>query len=221
MADDKVEVLNNWPALMLEAKRRTRPSGKQRVTLEVKSEALGINTDERAIAMQVAHAFAEDIKALIRNGSSFATLTTQRFRQRARKAYDDGAAWAKKRYAGGKIGAMPPDQTKRDLLDSGRLVKGIVAMLTRDVGTAVVNVPANRLNEPDVYAKTMAKLKPYIEAAMKGEGVQKAGVQMAKDLIKKGQLSARDQRRELVQKLGETIGKFRELSGAVEDLSDE
>jgi hypothetical protein len=220
MADNKAEVINNYPG-HYKTVRRTRPSGKERVTIEFKSEPLGILTDERALAMTIAAAVAEDIRVGIRSIGAFAKAATQLARKRAQKAFAEGERWARKRYGGGRIGDTPPAQTMRDLNDSGRLARGITAMPTKDASTVVVNVPANRLNNPEVYAATWPKLKPVIDAAMKGPRVVEAAKKVARDLVRKARMSERDQARELVDKLGQTFEKFAQLSREVEDLSDE
>lgn len=186
---DEVVVLNNWPEIF-RLKQRTR-STKQYVTIDVKSESLGVVVSEQAFAQVLADAFIKDLKDIIRNGSSWASLTTQRFRKRAREAFEQGADWAMDRYAGGRLGSMPPNQTKRDLLDSGRLVEGLVATATKDASTVIVNAPANRLNNDGVRTNTMRKLGPLIEkAATSGKETVAAAAKIAKMMVKKGRMSS-------------------------------
>jgi hypothetical protein len=125
---------------------RTRSGGKAsktRHTVEISGDTLCVSHDPKALGRPVADAIAELFKSRIRDIPAVASAATQRARASAAKALAAGKAWAMKRYAGGKTGAMAPGGT-RLFNDSGRLERTI-AVGANEEGW-IVNVAANRFN---------------------------------------------------------------------------
>lgn len=134
---------------------RTSRTGKQRVTIDVQSEPLVHNLDPRELGAGPAEALAELIRSDIAGISAQASPATIAARQRAARAFSgavdpkrgkrSGSVGVNRRYAGGRTGALPPNQSDRLFNDSGRLVKSIVARAVKD-GLYVINVAANRFD---------------------------------------------------------------------------
>jgi hypothetical protein len=218
MADDvKNIVLNDWGSEGLTTSVRTRASGKERVTIEIRGEALLINTDEHRLMKPIAEALRDEIKRGVRMFHGMASQETRKFRERAAKAYQDGAPWARKRYGGGRIGALAPNTTGRLLNDSGRLEKSI-AVGTTNAKEHVVNVAANRLG-PDaaVRQRTLDLLKPIVLAAMKSDAAAK-GVEKAKELLIQ---KKRDQMSDIMGKLKGTLEAAGNLARAGDEFGEE
>ncbi len=216
MADDiKNVVINDWGNLT--ASIRTRASGKERVTLEIRGDALLINTDEKELMKPIAEALAAEVRKGIRTYHGFASPATRKAREVAARAFERGESWAKRRYSGGRIGPMAPNQTGRLLNDSGRLAKSIVVGVT-SAKEHVMNVAANRLGpDPLVRRRTLDLLRPIVEGAMKSEAAAK-GVEKAKELLVQRQ---RQQASELFSKLKETLGAAQQLGRASEQFAEE
>ena len=143
----KVTVLNDFSSGSLERRTRTSASGKSKdrwsVTLDAKPLALDFDT--KRLGKGPAEAIAAHLRARVAGISMDASASTQLKRKYAATAIAAGKTWANKRYAGGRIGAMAPNQSSRLFNDSGRFAKSIVAGATRD-NNWVINVAANRLN---------------------------------------------------------------------------
>lgn len=140
MADDVVVLNNNIANLQT----RTSKTGKKRFVVTFKSEPIVANLDPKALGAGVSQAIAATLRAKVQAIGASAAAMTLDYRKRAAKAYEKGARWATKRYAGGRIGAMSPNQSKSLFNDSGRFIRSIVAGATKDGYT--VNVAANRLD---------------------------------------------------------------------------
>lgn len=123
---------------------RTR-NGKQRLTIDVKAEAVGITIDPKALGAGAATAIAKRVGAGIRAITAFASPATIRKRQYAKEHQSE--SWVQKRYGGGRIGFTPPGGASAVRLfnDSQRLSRNVVARAT-DRGEFTINVPANRFN---------------------------------------------------------------------------
>lgn len=141
MATDDVIVLNEG----LEFK--TSKSGKTRATIKVSAEPLIHDFDAKELGKAPAQAIAGWFRQRIGDISSAAAPATLKARTVAKKAFGLGKTWALKRYAGGRIGAMPPTGSMALFNDSGRLAKSITANASSDDSWRV-NVAANRLS-PD------------------------------------------------------------------------
>lgn len=131
----------------LARRERTSASGKtsNRYTVSIEAEPLVHTFDTKRLGRAPALAIAEHLKERIKAIGAVAAPSTQLERKYAATALNAGKAWANKRYAGGRIGTMAPNQSHRLFNDSGRFVAGIVAAPTRDENW-VINVPANRLD---------------------------------------------------------------------------
>lgn len=125
-------------------RRRESKTGKVRYTIDVKSEPLIFNLDPRQLEQPVATAMANSLRERVQNIGVSAAPATLHYRKEAGYAFRAGAPWALKRYSGGKLGVMPPNQTSRAFNDSGRFAKSITAMAK--AGKWVINVAANRLD---------------------------------------------------------------------------
>lgn len=127
-------------------KSRTSKSGKQTFSVSVTAEPIIINTGPAAFIAPVAQAVAHHLKERMRGISETASKATLKARKAAEMAMQAGKPWATKRYAGGRIGAMPPNKSDRLFNDSGRFADGLVAAYVGKDGTFRINVPANRLD---------------------------------------------------------------------------
>lgn len=142
MADD-VLVLNDYG---LTRRTTTLKSGatRQRYTVTIKSEPLIASLDPRLLTKAPAEAIANHYRDSIMNISAQAAPATLKKREQAAKALADGKSWATRRYSGGRIGTMAPNQSDRLFNDSGRLAKSIAVGAIKDGW--VVNVAANRFD---------------------------------------------------------------------------
>jgi hypothetical protein len=147
MADDDVFVLG---AANLKQRTRTNKSGvsKSRYTVQVSGDSLLINTDPKSLGKGPAEAIAALYRERISSISAVASEATLRARAVAAKAFAAGEAWAVKRYGGGRLGPMAPNQSNRAFNDSGRLAKGIAVGAVKD--GYVINFAANRWQASDV-----------------------------------------------------------------------
>ena len=141
MADDDVVILNN---IATGPTRRESSTGRVRYTVDVKSEPLIHNFNAKQLAEGPALAIALLLREKVQAIGAVPSVATQRARVVAAKAYNAGAAWTRKQYAGGKTGGLPPNQSNRVGTDSGRFAKSISAGAVSDGW--VVNVAANRLD---------------------------------------------------------------------------
>lgn len=119
-------------------------SGKVRYSISMKSEALVIGLDAATLGDQVSKAMAAELRARVEGITAEAAPATIKARESAARAVAKGEPWAVKRYSGGKIGAMPPNQSRRAFNDSGRFAKSIVAQAAP--GKWRINVASNRLD---------------------------------------------------------------------------
>jgi len=146
MALDDVFILG---AANLEARTRTNKSGKSktRYTVSVRGDSILVNTDPKTLGKGPAEAIAAVLAERISSIAEAATPATIKARELAAKAFAEGKAWAMKRYGGGRLGAMPPNQTQRAFNDSGRLSKIAVGAQSESY---VINFPANRWDPTQV-----------------------------------------------------------------------
>lgn len=120
-------------------------TGKDRFTVQIKTDPITINLDPKTLGKPVADAIAHHLRESVKSIPFAAKLPTLRAREIARKAFDKGEAWAMKRYAGGRMGPMAPNQTTREFNDSGRFAASIAVGPGKDDSWRV-NVAGNRLN---------------------------------------------------------------------------
>lgn len=125
-------------------RRRVSSSGREKFTVDVIGEPLIFSLNDKALEQAVATQIAATLRAKVEGITEQAAPATIKARESAAKAFTAGKSWAKKKYSGGKIGPMPPNQTSRAFNDSGRFAKSIVAGAAK--GKWIVNVAANRLD---------------------------------------------------------------------------
>lgn len=143
----KIAVLNDFGDGTLERRTRTSSSGKSsdRWSVTIDAKPITLDFDTKTLGAGIAQAISEHLQRRVSEIGAVASASTQLQRKYAETAFASGKSWATKRYSGGRIGAMTPNQSPRLFNDSGRFVRGIVARPTRD-NNWVINVPANRLN---------------------------------------------------------------------------
>lgn len=174
MASDEPIVIN------MPLRRRESKTGKVRHTIDVIAEPLIHDLSPKTLGASVAVAIADALRRRVLAITAQAAPATIKARAVAAKAFADGKSWAKKRYGGGRIGEMPPNQTTRAFNDSGRFAKSIVAQAQDE--TYVVNVAANRLNSAGagsverIFARLVELVPAFANPAMLSEDatVQKA-----------------------------------------------
>lgn len=154
MSDDVI-ILNQGYEL------RTSKSGKQRVTVVVKSEPVICQTDPKLLGQPIALAIAKHFQERIKGITTMAAPATIKARAAAAKALKEGKAWAVKRYAGGRTGMREPNRTPYLFRDSERMAESITATASKD-GAWRINVAANRLN-PETLTGGMAALGKIIQ----------------------------------------------------------
>lgn len=192
---------------------RTRTSGKQYTTIDVSAESLVHNLDPKQLGQDVADAIAEHFRQRIAGITATVSAATKRARANAAKALADGDYAAQRRYGGGRIGTMPPNQSDRLFNDSGRLVKSIVARAT-SAGEWIVNVAGNRLSEAEFgkgFAAMLDRLRPYIDVDGLRTSIpfRRAVENGQRQMIQKQEASiseARDQRARAIVGLAGQIG---------------
>ena len=210
-------VINDWGDIT--ASVRTRKSGKERVSMEIRGEALLIELDPLRLARPIAEAFTRGMRNEIEGYSKPVKASTQRRREVARRAFDAGASWAKKQYSGGRIGPMAPNSAQpegRWLNDSGRLARGILVRPTTRK-EYVVNVAANRLTTPAVRSKVLPVLRDLARKVMASKELADA-VKVSRGLVVQ---KRRSQYSDLFSKLKETLSAAQSLGGTVDNLSED
>jgi hypothetical protein len=97
---------------------RTSSTGRVKRTIRIDAEPMTIVTDPKTLGQPVAFAIANHYRERVRGIAAVASKATQRAREVAAKAFAEGKPWAVKRYAGGRIGSLPPNQSDRVFNDS-------------------------------------------------------------------------------------------------------
>lgn len=145
----------------METRRST--SGKVRRSIRIDADVMTINTDPKSLGKPVADGIANHYRKAVKAIAGTASAATLEYRKRASKAFAAGKSWAVQRYAGGKIGAKPPNQSTALFNDSDRFADSIVANASSD-GAWRVNVAANRLDDrsgnPDRIWNRLVSLVP-------------------------------------------------------------
>jgi hypothetical protein len=140
-------VINDLNGLRLEQRTRTTKSGTAtRYSVGITSEPILHDLDPIKLGEGPAKAIVDVIRRQVRGITEFASLATRKRRESAAKAFARGEEWAMDRYAGGRIGMMPPNTTGRLFNDSGRLEFGLFARENKVEKSWTINVPANRLD---------------------------------------------------------------------------
>jgi hypothetical protein len=146
-----VVVINTWSDGDINLTRRqgTLASGemrKARYAFDIRSEPLLFDLNEMALGGKLAEVWAQRIRDNIHGIAEPASKATQAFRAAAGAAFTRGEQWAVQRYAGGRIGALPPGQSDKLFNDSGRLEHSIHVRQNLTDASYTVNMAANRFN---------------------------------------------------------------------------
>lgn len=214
MADDDIIILNQ------PLRSRTSKGGKQRYTVNVSSEPLIHNFDPSQMGAPVAEAIAEALRQKVRGITANAAASTLRARKVAAKAFSEGKTWAMKRFAGGRTGPTPPNQSDKAFNDSGRLAGSIVARANDKEKAFTINIAANRLDDTTSGGavrifRQLVNLVPEFgdpRKLMEDQGVQRAVETSIGMLITK----ARETREQLLEARARALlGTIRQVLGAV------
>jgi hypothetical protein len=150
--DQKILFLNQaHTAAITERSRTTSRGTKERYTIDIQQEAVGITVDEIALGKEIAKAIATAVADGIRAIGKSASVATRLRRKAAATAFARGEPWARDRYdpPGNRMGAKAPNagsgSSGRMFTDSGRMADGMVSTPTRD-GTYTINVAKGRLD---------------------------------------------------------------------------
>ncbi len=168
MADNNpnITILHDFSDVRVESRQRT--SGKRVVTLQIESTPIICHHNPLELGKPVAEAIAATIQKQIRAINERASEATIRARKVAAKAFAAGERWAVKRYSGGRMGAMPPNQSDRAFNDSGRLASSVTARANEKEGGWTINVAANRLLPSDFkgdgFARMIVRLRELVPA---------------------------------------------------------
>ena len=139
-------------------RRRTTSTGtKSRYTFEIDAQPILHNLSQEKLGDGPAHAIAKALTAQIKNIADVAALATREKRERGKRALAAGAAWAVKRYSGGRTGTKAPSGSVRYANDSGRLAEGVFVRQNPEETNWTINVPANRL-DPSTFGSYPAFL---------------------------------------------------------------
>ena len=98
---------------------------KPRYTVEVRSQPLLIDLDEYMLGAKPAEAIRGIVADQIRHISEVASAATLAQRAKAATQFSAGLPSALKRYSGGRIGPMAPNQSDKLFNDSGRMAEGV------------------------------------------------------------------------------------------------
>jgi hypothetical protein len=193
-----VEVINSWSDgdITLAARRGTLKSGAQRkarYSIEIRSEPLLLDLNELVLGGKLAEVWAQRIRDNIQGIAVPASKATQAFREGAVGALQRGEAWARQRYAGGRIGAMAPNTSDKLFSDSGRLAAGVHVRQNLTDASYTVNFPANRFNREtfganyDAMVAKFVSLVPMLDPkkAIGDPAIEKAIKQSLEDSIQK------------------------------------
>lgn len=164
---------------------RQLKSGEKRVLkVDWTADFLGADFTDRGIraavvpiATAIAEAFSREVKAITARASD-ATIA-----RRESAAKNPSSKWVKRRYAGGRIGALPPDPHSIRLFnDSGRLTKVTVRarQTSGDEAVFTMNVPANRFKADefpsqaafDAMITRLKELVPIARGVFAGESAR-------------------------------------------------
>lgn len=181
--------------------RTNQKTGKQRFTVTVKAEGVAINLDPIALGAPVAQAIAHHLREKMQAITATASPATLRARKAAEMAIQAGKSWAVKRYGGGKMGNMAPNQSDKLFNDSGRFLKSIVASASKD-GVWRINVAANRLDAKTatdgaagvqrIWARLLELVPEFADMGkiMQSSDVVRARVAVQKKMITKANSAA-------------------------------
>jgi hypothetical protein len=135
---------------------RRSKTGKVRHSIRIDAEPIIIDQDPKRLGKPVAEQIANHYRERVRGIAATASAATIKARKVAAKAFAEGKAWALKRYAGGRTGALPPNQSTALFNDSGRFANTIVAGFGENAWR--INVAANRLNSETVGQSSVDRI---------------------------------------------------------------
>ncbi len=195
MTTQRVIAINNFG---LQQRERTSAGGKvsSRFTVTIDAKPLEHVFDPVELGRGPSEAIAAHLRKQVMAIGENASPSTLATRANAQRAFETGSRGALKRYAGGRMGPMAPNQSSRLFNDSGRLAKGIFARYGK-AGEWVINFPANRMNPstfPDgiaalerMYMRLVALVPEFADtkALIAVPEVSAAIVQGAKDIIRR------------------------------------
>lgn len=145
-----VEVLCDFGGATLESRTRTSAAGNTavRYSMSIKADPILHNLSQVDLGRGPAEAIVAILQRQFREVSERVRPATELKRAQAVGALARGAAWAVRRYTGGKTGGTAPNQSSppRMFNDSGRLRGGIFARWNALEAGWTINVPANRLD---------------------------------------------------------------------------
>lgn len=239
MADNK-RTLNDWGALTAEV-RKVGKKQREKFTLTVKSDALRVNLDAKTLGAPVADAIAAALATAISSVQSKVAETTAEYRVAAARAFDEGKAWAMRRYpARGPAGLRgaarasaaafeskgpfrpDSDQQSRKLFDSGHFTRSIVARATK-YGEWVVNVSTRRMDSELVRQRVLTILSEevplFAQPSLLGRdaGVADAVLASSQRAV---QLAGAAARQQLLDALAESAERAQELAQAAEEFGE-
>lgn len=227
VTQDQIRLMDYEGITATERRRTTSKGTKSRFSIEFRSEPLVANLDPVELGRPIAEAMSAAIRQGIRDIAEFASHATILKRASAGRALAAGAAWAKKRYSGGRTGVKPPGQTSRLFNDSGRLADGIFTRANRD-GEWSVNVPANRFDpstfEGGVAAITamIARLRSLVPVLQSAQNMfdSPAVAKAAKEAIGMVLQKQSDATRAALRRaIGDAISGAQELAAAGDELA--
>lgn len=127
--------------------RKDGTRGRARMTIEIQSEPLVHVFDELQLGHEPAQAAAKALADKVRKITVPVAQSTELTRKYQENAFARGAAWARARFGGPKMGARSPDAAKREMFNhSGTFADSIVGTENRTEKSWTINVAANRLD---------------------------------------------------------------------------
>jgi hypothetical protein len=174
-----VFVLADFGASTFEERRRTTSRGtKSRYSVSILAKPVLVDFSAIRLGRAPALAIRDTLRTSIRNIGTFASQETRDRRQRASRELAAGLPGAMRRYAGGRTGVTPPNQTGRLFNDSGRLAENLEVRQTGSNGEWIVNVTANRF-DPTTF--TPAQFQAMIARLMQLAPAWRGGQDLLRD----------------------------------------
>lgn len=200
----EVIVLNDFGSMRVEERQRTTSEGTtSRYTMTFEGEPIVHDFAAAKLSKIVPEAIAALLKKQIGEIKAKASEATIQKRAYAESALKRGAAWATKRYTGGRTGSLLPQSVgdgEALFNDSGRLAQSIAVMQNPKEEGFTINVAANRLN-PETFSggafTRMIERLRQLAPAFKG-GIEVLQDPAVNDAVKQAQAefivnAARDQ----------------------------
>lgn len=139
----KTVVLNDFG---LARRERTTGAGTSvRYSVSIEATPMVHTFDAKSLGRAPAQAIVDHLRTRVQSIGAEAAPSTVLKRKYATDALTRGAAWATRRYSGGRTGTKAPTGSTKLFNDSGRFAEGLTASPTRD-NQWVINVTANRFD---------------------------------------------------------------------------